>query len=150
MIFKAPEKNAILKSGYGINSTFFQYIHPWAFSISSDATPKIEGKIIDLYFNKVGLASLKINKWLKPNFLLKPDEISDIYLKIILCKSSNRHNKHGGRDKFSKKTEIGLFLKAESNKIQRLFVSVVPDTFQTKSSQTPNEQTYQYSVVETK
>ena len=28
MIFKAPEKNAILKSGYGINSTFFQYIHP--------------------------------------------------------------------------------------------------------------------------
>ena len=29
MIFKAPEKNAILKSGYGINSIFFQYIHPW-------------------------------------------------------------------------------------------------------------------------
>ena len=28
MIFKAPEKNAILKSGYGINSIFFQYIHP--------------------------------------------------------------------------------------------------------------------------
>ena len=29
MIFKAPEKIAIFKSGYGKNSIFFQYIHPW-------------------------------------------------------------------------------------------------------------------------
>ena len=34
MIFKAPEKNAILKSGYGINSIFFQYIHPWQYNQS--------------------------------------------------------------------------------------------------------------------
>ena len=80
MIFKAPEKNAILKSGYGINSTFFQYIHPWSNGKDSREFRGVKGFV---YLAETDIASSQTNSSF--TLTLSTEHFCAIHPTTIVC-----------------------------------------------------------------